>query len=91
MVGNEYFAAIGTHVLRDRDLSDADILEGRSVAVITDDMAKRYFSGGKDPIGHHIAINIFNEPLPQMLKASTFHKLIRNRRHSGHGTEPGSQ
>ncbi|HEY1949897.1 MAG TPA: ABC transporter permease [Bryobacteraceae bacterium] len=73
MVQDGYLAAVGTHLLRGRDLTESDILQGRAVAVITEDMVKRDFSGGKEPIGHHIVVDIFNESLPpQMLKAPHF-------------------
>jgi ABC-type antimicrobial peptide transport system permease subunit len=36
-------------------------------------MVKRDFAGGKDPIGHHIQVDIFNQPIPpQLLKAPRF-------------------
>ena len=61
MVQDGYFAAVGTHLLRGRDLTESDILQGRPVAMITDDMVKRDFPGGKEPIGHHIVVDIFNQ------------------------------
>ena len=68
-----YFAAVGTRLLRGRDLSEADVLQGRPVAVITEDMVKRDFPGGKDPIGHHIQVDLFNQSIPpQYLKAPHF-------------------
>ena len=74
MIQDGYFAAVGTKLLRGRDLAAADILQGRSVAVITEDMVKRDFSAGKIRLGHHIVVDIFNEPIPpQMLKAAQFH------------------
>jgi ABC-type antimicrobial peptide transport system permease subunit len=43
------------------------------VAVVTEDMVKRDFAGGKDPIGHHFQVEIFNQPIPpQLLKAPRF-------------------
>jgi predicted permease len=73
LVQDGYFAAVGTKLLRGRDLSASDVLQGRSVALISEDMAKRDFGGGKDPLGHHIQVDIFSQPLPsQFLKAPQF-------------------
>ena len=73
LVQDGYFAAVGTRLLRGRDLSMADVLQGRPVAVISEDMAKREFGGGKDPIGHHIQVDLFTQPIPpQYLKAPQF-------------------
>jgi predicted permease len=73
LVQNGYFAAVGTKLLRGRDLTEADVLQGRAVAVVTEDMVKRDFAGGKDPIGHHIQVDIFNQPTPaQFLKPPRF-------------------
>jgi putative ABC transport system permease protein len=72
LVQDGYFAAVGTRLLRGRDLTEADVLQGRPVAVITEDMVKRDFSR-KDPLGHHIQIDIFNQAIPQqLLKAPNF-------------------
>jgi hypothetical protein len=72
LVQDRYFAAVGTKLLRGRDLTENDILKARQVAVITEDMVKRDF-GGKDPIGRHISVDMFNESLPpQLLKAPHF-------------------
>jgi len=73
LVADGYFAAVGTKLLRGRDLSEADILQGRPVAVISEDMMKRDFAGGKDPLGHHIQLDLFNQPIPpQILKSPHF-------------------
>jgi predicted permease len=73
LVADGYFATVGTKLLRGRDLSEADILEGRPVAVISEDMVKRDFAGGKNPLGHHIQLDLFNQPIPpQILKAPQF-------------------
>lgn len=73
LVQDGYFAAVGSRLLRGRDLTEADVLQGRPVAVITDNMVKRDFVGGKDPLGHHIQVDIFSQPLPpQLLKSPQF-------------------
>jgi predicted permease len=74
LIQDGYFGAVGTRLLRGRDLSIADVLQARPVAVISEDMAKREFSGGKDPLGHHIKVDLFTQPIPpQFLKAPQFH------------------
>jgi ABC-type antimicrobial peptide transport system permease subunit len=73
LVEDGYFAAVGTKLLRGRDLTEADILEARPVAVISEDMVKRDFADGKDPLGHHLQVDIFNQKIPpQILKAPRF-------------------
>ena len=73
LVQDGYFRAVGTKLLRGRDLSEADVLQGRPVAVITEDMAKRDFGAGKDPLGHHIQVDLFTQPIPpQYLKSPGF-------------------
>ena len=73
LVGDGYFAAVGTKLLRGRDLSEADVLQARPVAVISEDMMRRDFVGGEDPIGRHIQVDLFNQPIPpQILKAPQF-------------------
>jgi putative ABC transport system permease protein len=72
LVQNGYFAAVGTKLLQGRDLTESDISQARPVAVISEDMAKRAF-GGKDPLGHHIQLDLFNQPIPPaFLKAPQF-------------------
>ena len=71
-VQDGYFGAVETKLLRGRDLEKSDILQGRAVAVISEEMAKRNFAG-RDPMGHHIQVDLFNQPIPpQWLKAPQF-------------------
>ncbi len=73
LVEDGYLRAVGTKLLRGRDLTEADILQGRPVAVITEDMVERDFGKGKDPLGHHFQVDLFNQPIPpQFLKPPTF-------------------
>jgi predicted permease len=73
MVQNGYFAAVGTKLLRGRDLTEADILQARPVALITEDVVKHSFASGKDPLGHRIEVDLFNQPIPaQYLKPPKF-------------------
>jgi putative ABC transport system permease protein len=73
LVQNGYLAAVGTPLLRGRDLTESDILQGKPVAVISEDMVKRDFPGGKDPIGRYLQIDLFNQQIPpRILKAPQF-------------------
>lgn len=64
LVEDGYLRAVGTKLLRGRDLNEADILQGRPVAVISEDMVKRDFAQGKEPLGRHIQVDLLNQPLP---------------------------
>jgi ABC-type antimicrobial peptide transport system permease subunit len=73
LVGDGYLALVGTRLLRGRDLSEADVQQARPVAVITEDLVKRDFRGGVDPLGRHIQLDVFNQQLPPpFLKAPQF-------------------
>jgi putative ABC transport system permease protein len=50
-----YFHALGARLLQGRELTWADVKEGRRVAVIDDRLAARAFPGA-DPIGRHIKV-----------------------------------
>jgi predicted permease len=72
LVDSEYFASVGTPLLRGRGLTEADVLQARPVALISEDEVKRDFHG-KDPLGHRIQLDLFNQPIPpQWLKAPDF-------------------
>jgi predicted permease len=72
LVDNGYFASLGTPLLRGRNLTEADVLQARPVALISEAELKRDFQG-KDPIGHHIRVDIFNQQIPpRWLKAPGF-------------------
>jgi predicted permease len=56
VISDGYFRTIGIRIVGGREFSDADIATSPRVAVINQELAKRYF-GGEDPIGHSIEIN----------------------------------
>jgi predicted permease len=74
LIQDGYFAAVGTRLLRGRDLTASDILQGRPVALISEDLVKSEFKGAnKDPLGHHIQVDLFTQPIPpEFLKAPQF-------------------
>jgi putative ABC transport system permease protein len=55
-----YFETFGLHLLRGRLLTDSDILSARKVAVVNENLARKYF-GGEDPIGRVIKFNVMDE------------------------------
>lgn len=72
LVSQGYFEAVHVPLLRGRLLKQEDIERASPVGVITEDLVKRYF-GNKDPIGRHIQVDVFNQPIPrQILKAPQF-------------------
>jgi predicted permease len=72
LVDSDYFESVGTPLLRGRKFTQGDILQAKPVALISEDEAKRDFHG-KDPIGHHIQVDLFNQPIPpQWPKAPAF-------------------
>ncbi|HEX4168006.1 MAG TPA: ABC transporter permease [Bryobacteraceae bacterium] len=72
LVDSDYFESVGTRLLRGRKFTQGDILQAKPVALISEDEAKRDFHG-KDPIGHHIQVDLFNQPIPpQWPKAPAF-------------------
>jgi predicted permease len=55
MVGPDYFAVIGTRILRGRGITDADRQGAAPVAVVSDTMARQLWPG-EDPIGRRITM-----------------------------------
>jgi predicted permease len=66
LVSEHYFEAVRTPLLRGRLPNSAEVFRATPVAVVTQDLAARYF-GGKDPIGRHLQVDILNQPLPRDL------------------------
>ena len=52
-VGPEYFQASGLRVVRGRAFAESDYDHPRTVAIVNEALARRYFPG-EDPIGHQI-------------------------------------
>ncbi|MGH9584163.1 MAG: ABC transporter permease [Bryobacteraceae bacterium] len=72
LVDHGYFASVGIPLLRGRGFTEQDILQGRPVALVSEDEVKRDFHG-KDPLGHRIQVDLFNQPIPpQWLKSPHF-------------------
>ena len=56
-----YFAALGTPLLRGRDIADTDVAGSELVVVVNSALVRQYFEG-QDPIGQRIA---FDRPSPK--------------------------
>jgi len=52
-----YFPTVGIRMLRGRTLSEADVNDGRKVAVVNQTLVKKYF-GLEDPIGRQIKLTM---------------------------------
>ncbi|HEY6273647.1 MAG TPA: ABC transporter permease [Terriglobales bacterium] len=59
-IGQGYLEALGVVLLHGRSFSDQDLGHSLPVAVINDEMARRYFAG-QDPIGQHIRLRFHEE------------------------------
>jgi putative ABC transport system permease protein len=56
-----YFATIGAQVLRGRDVTDSDTLQGLPVTIINTTMATKYFPG-EDPLGKQVGVGTTRYP-----------------------------
>ena len=56
LVSDDYFATLRIPVLRGRTFSEAEVLRTAQVAVINEEMARRYWPGGGDPVGRTLQI-----------------------------------
>lgn len=64
LINEGYFATVRTPLLRGRLPTPAEIQRASPVAVVTEDLAKRYFSN-TNPIRRHLQLDILNQPLPR--------------------------
>ena len=55
-VGPDYFATIGTRLLRGRTIGEQDTPTSTRVAVVNEQFAKKFFKD-EDPIGKHFGSN----------------------------------
>ena len=72
LISEGYFKTVHTPLLRGRLPDRMDIMRVNTVAVVTEDLVKRYFQN-KDPIGRHVQVDLFNQTIPrQIFKAPQF-------------------
>lgn len=64
LVSDAYFKTIGIPLLKGRYFDAADETRATPVVVVTEDMVKKYFSPGQDPIGRQLRLDLPTEGLP---------------------------
>lgn len=72
LVSGGYFPSVRVPLLRGRLITESDVMRVSAVAVVTEDMVKRYFPN-TNPLGRHLQVDLLNQPLPkEILKAPQF-------------------
>ena len=64
LVSDAYFSTIGIPLLKGRYFDAADVTRATPLAIVTEDMVKKYFPHGQDPIGRQIRLDLPIEGLP---------------------------
>jgi predicted permease len=64
LVSDAYFNTVGIPLLKGRYFDAADVTRVNPVAVVTEDLLKKYFPPGQDPIGRQISLDLFTGPVP---------------------------
>jgi len=76
-----YLELMRTTVVRGRSFTEADVAEGRPVAVLSESLARSLF-GPVDPVGRSVTTMFGNESMEVV-------GVVRDVRHASPGTEPG--
>jgi predicted permease len=63
-VSDSYFSTLGIPLLKGRYFDAEDVTRVNPVAVVTEDLVKKYFPPGQDPIGRPITLDLFTGALP---------------------------
>jgi predicted permease len=64
LVSDTYFSTIGIPLLKGRYFDAEDVSRVNPVAVVTEDLVKKYFPPGQDPMGRQISLDLFTGPQP---------------------------
>src|SRR6266849_6729621 len=64
LVSEGYFNTVGIPLLKGRYFDAADVTRATPVAVVTEDLVKKYFPPGQDPIGRLIRVDLPTDGLP---------------------------
>jgi predicted permease len=64
LVSEGYFKTIGIPLLKGRYFDAAEVTRATPVAVVTEDLVKKYVPSGQDPIGRQIRVDLPIEGLP---------------------------
>ncbi len=79
-----YFRALGTPVLRGREVEERDLHSPGKVVVVNEAFVKRFF-GGRDPLGSHMMFGAGNQRLPDMEIIG----VVRDFKHKSLRDQPG--
>ena len=64
LVSEAYFNTMGIPLLKGRYFDAADVTRVNPVAVVTEDLVKKYFPSGQDPMGRLISLDLFTGAQP---------------------------
>jgi predicted permease len=64
LVSDAYFSTLGIPLFKGRYFDAADVTRVNPVAVVTEDLVKKYFPPGQDPMGRQISLDLFTGPQP---------------------------
>src|SRR5437016_7447053 len=64
LVSDAYFSTIGIPLLKGSYFDAVDVTRATPLAIVTEDMVKKYFPHGQDPIGRQIRLDLPIEGLP---------------------------
>ncbi len=73
LVSDGYFDTVKVPLVRGRYLTNSDVARASRMAVVSEDLIKKYFPAGQDPLGRHLRIDLLSQPMPPgFLKAPQF-------------------
>lgn len=64
LVSEAYFSTVGIPLLKGRFFDGGDVARVNPIAVVTEDLVKKYFPPGQDPMGRQISLELFTGPQP---------------------------
>jgi predicted permease len=64
LVSEGYFSTMGIPLLKGRYFDAADVTRVNPVAVVTEDLVRKYFPAGQDPMGRQVSLDLFTGPQP---------------------------
>ncbi len=73
-VGAAYFSTVGVPIAEGRAFNEDDIANERSVAIVNETFAHRYWPGGS-AVGRHIHLNGFDGPPTEIVGVARDHKV----------------
>jgi predicted permease len=64
LVSESYFSTLQIPLLKGRYFDAADVARVNPIAVVTEDLVKKYFPPGQDPMGRQISLDLFTGTQP---------------------------